>query len=346
MNMWMEIFLQAGLQPAELSGVIQRIKIPDLKLKNMNLFTQEKIRAEHFAVDVVDGMVNLIKTSMRGAPLETQDKIKGILKRFGTSRIAKKDHILASFFQFVRQYGTTEQIVEIQAEFIKRMNGPSGLISQVDYTKENLMLGAVQGIVLDSDDSVIVNWFNELDITQATESAWDFTQYDGSDAKGGLLRKLLTQKVTRPMEQKAKGARYSGVHCFAGSDYFDELVGCGETQKLYENQQVKNEMIDGYLGRTFKYANILFEEYSGDVSTTVKIADDEAKFFPAGAGNSVFKEILAPGETFADIGTEGQEIYAMTVPDLDRDQFVDLEVYSYPAYVCQRPEMLQRGALV
>lgn len=343
--LWMEIFLKAGFQPAQLLGIINRIETPPLKLKKMGLFSREPIRAEFFAVDVYNSTLNLIKTSKRGAPLEGKKSIKGQLKRFDTLRIAKQHHILASAFQFIREMGTENQILQVQAEILKHMSGPEGLIADIDYTKENMMLGAIQGKVLDSDDSVLFNWFTELGITQSAEITFDFSAYTGSDAVGAALSKLLNQKVVRPMSQKAKGARYSGIHAFCGGAFFDDLVGCGETQKLYENQQTKNEMIDGYFGRTFKYAGILFEEYSGEADTKVKIADNEVKFFPSGTGNTVFKEVLSPGERFEDIGTEGQDVYALTIPDLERDMFVDLEAYSYPAYFCQRPEMLFRGKI-
>jgi len=41
------------------------------------------------------------------------------------------------------------------------------------------------------------------------------------------------------------------------------------------------------------------------------------------------------------VNTLGQPFYALQVPDLSRNAFVDVEVYSYPLPICTRPEMLQ-----
>jgi hypothetical protein len=54
---------------------------------------------------------------------------------------------------------------------------------------------------------------------------------------------------------------------------------------------------------------------------------------------------LASREFFDTNNVPGQEFYALTIPDRDRNAFVDIEVYSYPLYIATRPEMLQRGKL-
>ncbi|MDZ3838713.1 MAG: major capsid protein [Rhodospirillales bacterium] len=39
----------------------------------------------------------------------------------------------------------------------------------------------------------------------------------------------------------------------------------------------------------------------------------------------------------------GLDLYAMTIPDRERNAWVKVEVYSYPLFICTRPEMLQRA---
>lgn len=72
------------------------------------------------------------------------------------------------------------------------------------------------------------------------------------------------------------------------------------------------------------------------------IAADEAKFFPVNA-NGVFKKAMAPAEFGGFVNTLGQDTYAMNIPDRDRQAWTKGELYSYPLFLCQRPEVLRKG---
>ncbi|MNO02314.1 hypothetical protein D3C81_2226760 [compost metagenome] len=72
------------------------------------------------------------------------------------------------------------------------------------------------------------------------------------------------------------------------------------------------------------------------------IAPDEAKFFPVGA-KDVFKKAMAPAEFGPYVNTLGQDTYAMNIVDRDRQAWTRGELYSYPLYFCQRPDVLRTG---
>ena len=64
-------------------------------------------------------------------------------------------------------------------------------------------------------------------------------------------------------------------------------------------------------------------------------------FFPVGAG--IFKWAMSPGESFEHIGQLGQKFYPGIVVDKDRNQWADVEMYSYPLPVCTMPQALYRA---
>ena len=66
---------------------------------------------------------------------------------------------------------------------------------------------------------------------------------------------------------------------------------------------------------------------------------DKAKFFPIGA-NGAFQVGYAPAEFFPYVNQRGQEKYGMIIADKDRDAWRRPEIYSYPLFICTRPEML------
>jgi len=74
----------------------------------------------------------------------------------------------------------------------------------------------------------------------------------------------------------------------------------------------------------------------------VAINPDEAKFFPVGA-KDVFKKAMAPAEFGPYVNTLGQDTYAINIPDRDRQAFTRGELYSYPLYFVQQPEVLRTG---
>ena len=69
------------------------------------------------------------------------------------------------------------------------------------------------------------------------------------------------------------------------------------------------------------------------------------KFFPAGAG--IFQEVYAPADDlgFDYINTPGQSIYSWLRVDPLRNAWADVEVASYPLFMCVQPSALAYGTV-
>lgn len=337
----MDIFNNDAFQLASLLTAVERVETVPGQLGRQGLFAPNPIRTATVGIEERDGTLALIKTSQRGEPLEQRTDSPRRMRHFETVRIAKGDRILASELQFLRQFGTEDQVVQMQAEIARRLDGPAGLVSEVEMTWEHMRLGAIQGVLTDADGSVIYNWFDEFGITQSAEVNFDL---GNASPASGALRKLVQDKVVRAMRRSAKGARYTQIRALCGAEFFDKLVAHPEVRETYLNQQEAAQLREGYDGQQVNFAGVVWEEYIGtDDGSTVAIDPAKVRFYPAGAGNSVFEVAYSPGEKFADLGQVGQPIYPDIVPDLKRDHYVDLEVYSYPLYICKRPELLLRG---
>ncbi len=308
-------------------------------LAAMNIFTPKPVREKTVAIESRDGVLGLIQTSERGAPLAQRTNEKRDIRDFRTTRIAKEDRIMASELQFLRGHGEEQQVALLQEEIARRLSGPAGLESNVNLTLENMRLGAIQGIVADADTSVLVNWYDEFNVTQATEIAFNLAAIGV-----GELREKCNQ-VIRAMARSGGGTFTSQtrVHALCGDTFFDALVKVEEVRQSYHNQQESQVVNGGGAFGTVTYGNITFENYRGtDDGSTVAIGADKVKFFPVNAPGA-FLEVFSPGEQFEHIGQMGQRLYPMIVRDMQRDQYVDLEAYSYPLHVCTRPAMLQSG---
>lgn len=338
---FMNIFENDAFTMASMTSAIERVPTNPGTLGQLNLFSPHPIRNVTVGIEERAGQLKLIKTSQRGAPLAQGRSIKSKMRYFGTTRIAEGDTIMASELQFIRQFDTENQIKQLQSELALRMGGPTGLLADVQYTKENMRLGAIQGKFLDSDGSVIYDYFTEFGITPATEIAFDL-----ANATAGALRENIQKNLIRPMRRLAQGARYSGIKALCSASFFDAIMKNPEVRASYEGIPEQVWLRTNYDGQAFDFGGVEWIEYIGDdANAEVRIADDKCVFIPTGVGNSVFEVVYSPAESFDDIGTLGREVYAYTTPDEKKNRFVELEVASYPLYMCKRPDLLFSGRL-
>lgn len=338
----MDIFKNDAFSLTSMSDAIDRVPTNPGRLGQLNLFTPKPIRTLTFGIEEREGSLSLIKTTKRGEPLEPATKGKRKMRYFETSRIAKQDTILASELAFVRAFNTEDQIQQVQAEVAERLSGTDGLLADLDYTREYHRLGAIQGKVMDVDGtSIIYDFYSEFGITENDEIAFDLSNASPTD---GDLRKLIQQKIIRPMRQIAKGARYSGIRALCSPEFYDLFIAHPEIRDTYKGWSANADLRNGYDGEVFKFGDVLWEEYVGDDSNSeVALGAEKVRFVPEGTGNSVFQTLYSPGERFSDVGTLGKEVYSWVIPEAQRDTKVDLEVFTYPLYMCRRPDMLFKG---
>lgn len=309
-------------------------------LRDMKLFDVKPVRTTTIWVEVKDGKLSLIPSSNRGEPLFQNEKQKRDAIPLTCLRLAKGDTIMADELQNIRAEGEEAELKEVQTEVSARLDR---ILADVDLTIENLMLGAIQGILVDADGStVIYNLFNKFGITQPTEI--DFDLDNATPAPGAL--KVLCNQVVRGMTRAGKGAMLPSTTIvgLCGDKFFDNLVSHPEVKNAYDrwvdSQSFSNSVMPF---KPFVWGGIEWLNYRGtDDASTVAIGTDKVKFFPRGA-RGVFEIAYAPAEFMPYVNTRGQERYAMTIPDIERQAYVKVEAYSYPLPYCTRPELLFRG---
>jgi hypothetical protein len=337
-----DIFNNNAFSMTSITEALNNVPFQPTRLGDLNIFLPKPVRTTSVSVEEKNGTLSLISTSPRGAPLDEKARDKRKIRDFRTVRIAKHDRLTADEIQGIRAFGSESELMQVVDEVNIRMNGPSGLMRDVELTWENMRLGAVQGIVVDADGTTVINdWFDEFGINQAAEINFDLTAASPAD---GAVRKKCTQ-VVRQMMKAASGAWIPGrtqVHALCGDAYWDDLTANAEVRQTYLNTQQAVELRGGLAYESFSYGGIVWENYRGtDDGSAVAIHTDKAKFFPV--NSNAFQVAWSPAETFDYVNTPGQSVYGMVLPDDKRNAFVDLEVYSYPLFMCVRPAMLQRA---
>lgn len=333
------IFQDDAFSTVELTGALNRVPYRPNFLGGLNIFRPKAIRTLAASYEEKEGKLSLVKVTERGAPLPQDDIARRNIRDFRTVRVAKGSKLRADEIQSIRAFGTESELKQAQDEVMERM---TSLREDIGLTHENMMLGAIQGVVLDADGSVIINWFDAWGITQAAEINFDLA--NANPASGAI--KKLCNKVIRDTKKASRGSWVPGtrVHALCGDAFYDDLTTHPEIVKTYLNQQAANELREGYADphESFRYGNITWHNYQGSDDGEVGIATDKVKFFPVGA-RDVFDKVMSPGESFDWVNTPGLPEYAALIPDEKRNQFVEIEVSTYPLYVCTTPGMLLRG---
>jgi hypothetical protein len=197
----MDIFRQDPFSAFQLTTAVERIPYQPTMLGEMGIFDPDPIRTKALGVEERDGALALIQSSQRGAPVNSERTTeKRKMRYFEVPRITQGDTIQADEIQNIRAFGQETELMQVQAEVARRLAGPTGLVANINYTWENMMLGAVQGILVDADASVLYNWFDEFERAAPAEVAFNLAA-----GTANSLRPIING-IVRGVARAAKGA--------------------------------------------------------------------------------------------------------------------------------------------
>jgi len=339
----LDIFRQDPFSTFQMTSAIERAPyVPD-GLDALNIFTDNPIRTTALGVEERNGVLAIIKSSPRGTPVNTERTTeRRRMRYFETPRITEGDTIWANELQNIRAFGQETELMQVMEEVARRASGPTGLMNQVRFTWENMRLGAVRGQLLDADGSVMYNWFDEFGFQPALPFYFNLAA-----GTANSLRPLCNQ-VRRSIIRSAKGSVSDKARVIAlcGDAFYDAFVNHPDVIRTFVNWEAAKELrgANGMGGAfsVFEFSDIEWVNYRGsDDNTSIKIADNEVEFFPVSP--AVFERALAPCETFDWVNTPGKEFYVIPIFDRDRNMWWRQEIYSYPLFICKRPDVLRKG---
>lgn len=333
----MNIFDHAAFRTAELNEkVIDRVDYkPDL-LGSLGIFEPIYSRSRTILIVQTSKGLQLIPTSETGAPPEELDLTGANVRPFQTARLAKGSTIYAESLQGISALPFSDQVKEVAKEIADRTQR---ITDDMELTWEHMRLGAITGKVYDADGTTLINdWYQQWNVAEPAE-----INFDLGNANGDLRQKFRDLK--RSMQKKAKGVwtTRTKVYGLAGDAFYDAVVNHPQYKetRLNNNRSKELEDIEGFDAITFEGVTLI--NYRGtDDGTTMAIDTNKVKFFPVGA-RGAFQVGWAPAEFFPYVNQRGREKYMLILKDLHRDAWRRPELYSYPLFICTRPEMLLRG---
>ena len=337
----MDVFSGSAFSAISLTGAInQQPFLPSL-LGDLNLFTDRPIRTRAAYIENLAGTLSLVPTSPIGAPLAEDVTDKRTVQYIPTLRIAKGTTIYAEEVQGVRAFGSETELQQIANLVAER----SAKISRdIQYTWENMRLGAVQGIVYDSNGTTVLqNWYTIWGVVQPAEVDWDL---DNATPVGGAIYQKCNDAIRAAMRAVSgmwiPGRSYLIGLC--GDNFYDNLTQAPEVRATYlsssQAQDLRNDV--GGPFSSFRYGGIVFMNYRGTDTAGLGINTDKIALFPVGVPG-LFEVAWGPGETFDFVNTPGKPLYLIPVKDTARNAWQRIEAYSYPLFFCTKPLALLRG---
>jgi hypothetical protein len=302
------------------------------RLRELDIFPDKGITTRVAMVEEMNGVLNLLSTMPVGAPEQINRMGKRKVRAFSVPHIPLSDVILAAEFEAVREFGTENQVQTLATVVNNHMQSAK---NKYAITLEHLRMGALKGIILDADGSLLYNLYTEFGIEQ------NFVDFELDSATTDVRAKCM--QVLRLIEDNLRGEVMTQPRALVSADFFDALTGHASVKATFDNTVMAAQVLGGDIRKGFAYGGIVFEEYRGTATdatgaTRKFIADGEGHCFPQGTMDT-FKTIYAPADFLETVNTVGIPLYAkQEVRQYNRG--INLHIQSNPLPMCFRPGVL------
>ncbi|MGQ3049842.1 MAG: major capsid protein [Niveispirillum sp.] len=315
------------------AAVNKRPYVPS-KLRTMGLFAPKSVATTSVVVEEKNGQLGLIQTGIRGERAPTKGNSKRKARSFIVPHLKQERIVRADEVQGVRQFGSENSLETVQSVINGKMDEA---LSDLDATTEHHMLGAVSGLLLDADGSVIYNLFNEFQVTQHTE-----VDFNLDAAAAGIRSNTAAIRRLMKSELGVQGSLPFNIEAFCDADFFDALINHHEVKAAYDRYQEGAALREDFTHGVFPYAGVLWHDYQGMDDGSSGIGDQKVQFFPSGIPD-LFTVTFAPADYLETANTLGLPRYAAMPPELQTIRSATLEVQSNPLCLCTRPRVLIKG---
>ncbi len=337
--MLLDVFSGDAFSVVSLTAAINRLPFTPSTIGKMGLFATRGITTTVAIVDEKDGVLSLLPTSARGAPAHVAGRGDRRARNFTVPHIPLDAAVYADEVQGVRSFGSEsemEGVAQVVNDKIAEMR------QSHEVTLEYHRLGAIKGLVLDSDGvTVIHNLFTEFDVTPMAPVVGGFGEFDFTAATPPVKQTCLN--IVRAIEANLGGRPYDHIHCFCDSTFFDGLTTEAGVIAAYALWQ-QGAALRQDMRRRFDYGGITFEEYPGTLGTVQFVEAGAAYCFPVGVPG-LFTTTFAPADYIETVNTVGKPYYAKQ-ERMDFDKGIMINTQSNPLCLCTMPMTLVRARFV
>lgn len=327
----------AFTQASMIRGLDRRPYVPN-QLDAVIGFEPVRVTTDTVYINSRQRYVNLIRTTLRGAPIEMGEPEDRNARPLRIPRIAKGDKLFAHELANIAPLDDETDVMAAAAQVARKQQK---LIDDTEATFELMRLGALRGILLDTDGSTLVNFWTEFGISVPADI--DLT-LDNLALTIGALRASISTNVVMPLA-RASGAgndpRFR-VKALCGDAFWFALTGHPAIAATYMNYTAAAELRGEMLWESFMFGGVEWFHYRGtDDGSTIAVSTNKAHVFPTGVPG-MWQHIMGPmNESIPLVNQPGRRYYPFLEKDKsDKQQWVQPEIYSYPLFVNARPDLV------
>lgn len=297
------------------------------RLGELGYFAEEGITTTMVSIEKIGQKLSLVSSAERGNVRKTGTKDKRTMIPFKAVHLPQDGGLNADEVQGLRAFGSeteVEMVSNLVNRELRRMR------RDLDATLEWQRIGAVKGQILDADGTTVL-----LDL---------YTSFGVAQQSHNLVLGTNTTKVRnkvveakRKVEAALGGLAYKSLRVLCSATFFDALISHPEVVAAYDRWQAGAALRDD-MRKGFPYADVVFEEYRGNVSGKAFIAEGEAYMIPEGVSD-LFIMQFAPADYMETVNTLGLPFYAKQELRY-MGKGVDIESQSNPLTLCTRPNAI------
>lgn len=317
----------ANFNVKPLTEAINRLPVSPSLIRQLGIFTPKYLTTTYVDVEQKNGILTLVKNEARGASGQGVKSERKPSKTFKMTHLPKDDVVLADEVQNIRAFGsenTAETVAEKVNEKLEAMK------SDIELTREHLMLGALLGKIVDADGSAIYDIYQEFGLTRA-EFTLDLT------AKNVEVGAFF-DTVKNALDKKRSGETGTGWIVLASPEFMQSIVYHPTVKEIYLRHQEAAVYRDGKTNAKFSHMDIDFYQYNHEFDSGVKIPAGEAIILPKDT-RKTFHEYFAPADMSIAVNTTAKPYYASREP-LDHSKGWSLHAQSNPLPLVLRPELV------
>jgi len=325
--MHMDIFNDDAFSVVSLTKAIEDMPSVPGRIGQLGLFSEEAISTTSVSIEKQGNALTLVGAAPRGSSGQTAARDKRQMLTLNCIHLPQYDSVNADEIQNVRAFGSETDVETIQRVTNKRL---TRMRRDLDVTLEFQRMGAINGVVLDSDGTTVLeNLHTRFGTSPATMNMVLGTA--GTNVK----QKVVEAK--REMRDSLGGLTIRGYRAMCSTSFFDALVAHAKVEASYDRWMNGEFLRSDQTELGFYFAGVFWEEYDGSVGAQEFIAPGTAKLIPEGVPD-LFVTHFAPADYMETVNTMGQAYYAKQWAK-DGNKGIHIESQSNPIHICTRPQV-------
>lgn len=319
---WDDVFSLTELT-ASINNLPMRIGNPN----DVNLFREVPLTTNSMPVEFYAETSILVPTTEWGGVAPKNPKGKRTAKNWLIPHMPLEDKVLASDLIGVRAFGSTSEMETVGKKVLDTLQS---MKNNVDQTLSYRRCKAKQGIILDADGTVLVDYHVDFGVTQ---NVVDFLL--GTDTTD---IKAKCQDVIDKVEDGLGQEIYDSIEVEVDRAFYDALKDHKKVKEVYLGWAAAQEKLGQSSKSGFEFCGLKFIVNRQKVGSTPLIAAKTGHAYPVGT-QDVFITGLAPADFSETVNTLALPIYAKQEPR-KYNRGMDLHVQANQLPACLKPKAL------